>query len=110
VPGVFAAVTVGDNIYVDGAVTDPFPRACVGPDHLGLAFDSPVTPHPVTSVGDFVRALGECRLPPVVASRTVVALDAAAVDPLDFAMPLPRLQYWYRHGARQALQFLKKTE
>lgn len=115
IPGVFSGVRFGDALYVDGALTDPFPTTVCesAAPVLGLCFDDRrgQVPRPITSLPEFLAAVAAChKFRPPAQSASRLVLNTARVDPLELVMPAPKMHALYRRGARQAAAFVKKHQ
>lgn len=115
IPLYFSAVNHGDEVFVDGAVSDNFPLAWAadtyGPRRvLGIAFQ-PRASNPGNSIEEYVGALLECstRRHYDTSDRRVMLLDTGARSAFEFNMSKRDMKKLYVAGARQAKQWLKKT-
>jgi predicted acylesterase/phospholipase RssA len=114
IPLYFSALKHGDNVYVDGAVSDNFPLDWASHRYgattvAGITF-KPRASDPATKLEDYLGALVECttRRHDSTDPR-VLELDTGARSAFEFNMSQRDMKRLYLTGAKQAKAWLKKN-
>ena len=116
IPIVFSAVRYEDSVYVDGALSDPFPVDYVANlEHvnnvLGIRYDSSEykTPMAINSIDKFCTNLVAISTRDRFRHSNIFTIDVGDIGVMDFKTPRV-LRKSFKIGARAMAQFLKKNE
>ena len=115
IPIYFSAVRFEDEVYVDGALSDPFPIDHVmksSNNVLGIRYDSKEyeTPMKVDGLDDFFRALIATTTKDRYSSdANVFTIDVGDLSVLDFQSP-KKLKKAFKIGHDAMANFLKKND
>lgn len=114
-PLFFSAVKFQDNVFVDGALTDPFPIEYVmkmNDNVLGIRYESSEykIPMPIERLDEFLKSIV------VVATKdnfpkdaNIFIIDVGNLSVLDFKNP-KKLKKSFKIGYQSMLQFIKKND
>lgn len=115
-PIFFSAVRHEDMVYVDGALTDPFPIDHVAQlpgvnNALGIRYDSNdyKTPIEINSIDKFFTSLIAITTKDRFVHPNVFSIDVGKISVLDFKNP-KMLKRSFKIGARAMTSYLKKNE
>jgi len=114
-PIYFSAVRYNDEVFVDGALTDPFPIdyvSTISNNVLGIRYESDEykTPLSITRLDEFLKSLITVSTKDVYSkAANVFTIDVGSLSVLDFKNP-SKLKKSFKIGFQAMQDFLKKND